>query len=33
MTWKDSIKKYRTNVSGSGMVPLDHVLKDHGELT
>lgn len=33
MTWEDSIKKYRTNVSGSGMVPLDNVLKDHGELT
>ena len=29
---EDSLKKYRTNVSGSGMVPLDHVLKDHKEL-
>tara|TARA_S200002703_G_C3705812_1_gene216792 strand:+ start:172 stop:468 length:297 start_codon:yes stop_codon:yes gene_type:complete len=32
MSWKDSLKKYRTNVSGSGMIPLDHVLKDHSEL-
>jgi hypothetical protein len=32
MSWKDSLKKYRTNVSGSGMVPLDNVLKDHEEL-
>ena len=33
MSWKDSLKKYRTNVSGSGMIPLDNVLKDHEELT
>ena len=32
MSWEDSLKKYRTNVSDSGMVPLDHVLKDHKEL-
>ena len=32
MSWEDSLKKYRTNVSGSGVVPLDHVLKDHKEL-
>ena len=29
---EDSLKKYRTNVSDSGMVPLDDVLKDHKEL-
>jgi len=33
MSWKDSLKKYRTNVSGSGMVPLDTVMKDHKELS
>ncbi len=32
MTWKDTLKKYRTNVSDSGVVPLNHVLKDHSEL-
>ena len=32
MSWEDSLKKYRTNVSDSGMVPLDHVMKDHKEL-
>tara|TARA_R110002012_G_scaffold148_2_gene508 strand:+ start:658 stop:954 length:297 start_codon:yes stop_codon:yes gene_type:complete len=33
MSWKDSLRKYRTNVSGSGAVPLQHVQKDHKELS
>ena len=33
MSWKDSLRKYRTNVSGSGAVPLQDVQKDHEELS
>lgn len=32
MTWQNSLRKYRTNVSDSGMVPLQNVQEDHEEL-
>ena len=32
MTWQNSLRKYRTNVSDSGMVPLQNVQEDHKEL-